>query len=392
MAVRQIKHKAVPFGLIQYDGDGIIEGFPAVFGNVDADGDVIVPGAFARTIKGGGRKAILGLDHQVPLGTTIELAEVGRNDLPREVLDAAPDATGGLWARGQVMLTPENIAHLDVIGRMTEGGNPPGMSFTYATIAERKAKGRYGREVNELVELALHEWGPDIRLKPRNAAARVTRAKAGDVAEGGADVDGIDEAAAKAIAGSYEDLRDAVADAIRVSGRFAGPSGQGGFYVDATYADRVVVCAYAPGQAEAHFAVPFGFVDGAVVLGEPVEVDLTTVVTAKAAERAADLEAEAALLAYINRAAVRLADARPAEAKAGAVLARVNLDDLDSAIEALTRIRARAVRDTGDATGQGTDADGAPTAKATADPTADLDALEWDLSILSAEVALLATK
>lgn len=387
MAVRQIKHKAVPFGLIQYDGDGIIEGFPAVFGNVDADGDVIVPGAFARTIKGGGRKAILGLDHQVPLGTTIELAEVGRNDLPREVLDAAPDATGGLWARGQVMLTPENIAHLDVIGRMTEGGNPPGMSFTYATIAERKAKGRYGREVNELVELALHEWGPDIRLKPRNAAARVTRAKAGDDA-----ADAIDDAAAKAVIGSYEDLRDEVVAAIRAAGLFRGTDGRGGVYGEATFADRVIVCTYGVGQEDGHYSVPFGYVDGAIVLGEPTEVDLATVVTAKAAERAADAEAEAALLAYINRAASRLADAAPADAKAGAVLARVNLDDLDNAIEALTRIRARAVRDTGDATGQGTDADGASFAKATDGPTADLDALAWDLSILSAEVALLAAK
>lgn len=393
MAVRQTKCKAAPFGLIQYDGDGIIEGFPAIFGNVDADGDVILPGAFTRTIKGAGRKAILGLDHQVPLGTTIELAEVGRNDLPRQILDAAPDATGGLWARGQVMLTPENIAHLDTIGRMTEAGNAPGMSFTYATIAERKAKSRFGREVNELVELALHEWGPDIRLRPRNAAARVTRAKAGDEAGGEPAPDAIDEAAAKAVAGSYEDLRDTVSDAIKASGRYTNATGTAGFYVDATFSDRVLICAYGATQSETHYSVPYGFVDGAVVLGEPTEVDLVTVVTAKAAAERDDAEAEAALLAYINRAATRLADARPAEAKAGAVLARVNLDDLDAAIDALTRIRARAVKDTGDATGQGTGGDESPSAKATADePTADLDALAWELSILSSEAALLAAK
>lgn len=379
MTERQVRRKATPFGLIQYDGDGIIEGFPAVFGTVDLDGDVIVPGAFARTIKGAGRKAILGLDHEHGLGTTLELAEVGRNDLPREILDAAPDATGGLWARGQVMLTPENIVHLETMGRMTDAGNPPGMSFTYATIAERKAKSRFGREVNELVELQLDEWGPDLRKRPRNPAARLTRAKAGDAP------DAIDDAAAKAVAGSYEDLRDEVVDAIRASGRFTTPGGQGGVYGEATYADRVIVCTYGPGQEEKHYAVPFGYVDGAVVLGEPVEVDLATVVTAKAA----DTDAEAALVAYINRAAARLASATPADAKAGAVLASVNLSDLDAAIEALQRIRARAVKDTGNAPGQGTDA-AASSAKATAAPPDDLASLEWDLSILSTEAALLA--
>lgn len=382
MADRQVKRKATPFGLIQYDGDGIIEGFPAIFGNVDADGDVIVPGAFARTIKGAGRKAILGLDHEHGLGTTLELAEVTRNDLPREIIAAAPDATGGLWARGQVMLTPENIVHLETMGRMTDAGNPPGMSFTYATIAERKAKSRFGREVNELVELQLDEWGPDLRKKPRNAAARLTRAKADDG-------DAIDEAAAKAVAGSYEDLRDEVAEAIRASGRFAGPSGQGGAFVDATFADRVIVCTYGPDQEGQHYSVPFGYIDGAVTLGEPVEVGLATVVTAKALEADALADAEAALIAYVNRAAARLASATPADAKAGAVLAQVNLADLDDAISALQRIRARAVKDTGDAPGQGTDAP-ASTAKATADSPDDTASLEWDLSLLSTEAALLA--
>lgn len=380
---RETKRKAAPFGLIGYEGDGIIEGFPAVFGNVDADGDVIVPGAFARTIKGAGRKAVLGLDHQIGLGTTLELVEVGRSDLPRAVLDAAPYATGGLWARGQVMLTPENIAHLETIQRAVDAGNAPGMSFTYATIAERKAKTRFGREVNELTELALHEWGPDIRLRPRNSAARVTGVKAAP-----ADDNAAADAAAKAIAGSYEDLRDAVSAAIAADGRWRTRDGAPGFYVEATFAESVIVCVWNSG-AEAHYSVPYGWLDGAVVLGEPVEVDVTTVVTAamRAGEMPEDA-AEAALLGYVRRAADRLA-----RAKAGAVLARVNLDDLDAAIDALQRIRSRAVKDdTGATTGEpGTDASASTAKAATAEePPADLDALSWDLSILEAEAALYA--
>lgn len=379
---RTVKSKAASFGLVNYDGDGIIEGFPAVFGNVDADGDVILPGAFATTIKQRGRKAILGLDHMHGLGTTLELAEVTRNDLPKEIIAAAPDATGGLWARGQVMLTPENIGHLDTMARMIDAGSPPGMSFTYATIAERKAKSRFGRDVNELVELRLDEWGPDIRKRPRNSAARMTSVKAGEP-----DADGSWPVEAKAVDGSYEDMRSYVTKALAADGRWSTPDGMRSFYVEATYPDAVIIEANgdATGKTRKYYSIPYGYVDGSIAFGDPTEVDLVTVTTATA--KASDDITEAALIAYINRAATRLAG--DSAAKAGAVLARVNLDDLDTALALLQAIRARAVKVTGQTPADGTDAPPS-TAKAADEPADLLDSLQWDIDILTTEAALLA--
>lgn len=380
--MRETFRKASPFGLIEYDGDGIIEGFPAVFGNVDADGDVVLPGSFARTIRERGRKAVLGLDHMHGLGTTLELVEVGRNDLPEAVLAAAPDATGGLYAKGQVMLTPPNIAHLETLRKALDEGVPVGMSFTYAVMSSRKARSRYGRDVNELVELRLDEWGPDLYASPRNAAARLTGAKAA-LPDTDDDIDAA-RALAKAIAGSFEAFRDDLAAAVRALPQFAGRDGNAGAYIEATYPDAVVVCQWAADGGNAYWRIPYATLDGAIELGEPVEVDVTTVITpaAKASET------EAALLAYVNEASARLAGAR---AKAGRVLSNVNLDDLDAAIDALRAIRARAVKDAADAAGKGDDEDqrdgaGPASAKATAIAAAD------DLDLLAIEIGLIQTR
>jgi len=364
--MRQTLTKALPFGLIDYDGDGVIEGYPAVFGNVDADGDVIVAGAFERTIRERGRKAVLGLDHEHGLGTTLELVEVGRSDLPAEILAAAPDATGGLYARGQVMLTPPNVAYLATMRKAIDDGVQVGMSFTYQTVVARKARGRYGRDVTELVELRLDEWGPALGKAPRNAAARLTGAKA---------TAGDGTTSAKAIAGSYEDQRDDILAAVRGLPAFAPRAdGMGATYIEAHYSDSVIVMQWADAGSLMYWRIPYGYVDGTVTLGEPTEVDVTTIVTVAAKA------GESALLAYVNGAAARM--------KAGATMSRINLEDLDAAITALQAIRVRAVPDTASAVADSTGYP--PAAKAAPEPAADVS--PFDLSWLGFEIELAQTR
>ena len=76
-----------------------VTGICAVFGNVDEGGDRLHAGAFAKTLKEAGRRAkhLWNHDWQNPPTAVIkELRELGREELPPEVLQIAPEATGGL--------------------------------------------------------------------------------------------------------------------------------------------------------------------------------------------------------------------------------------------------------------------------------------------------------
>lgn len=423
MADRPIQTKALPFGYVEYDGDGTIEGFAAVMGNVDSDNERIVNGAFKKTIAESRHKVLLGLDHSIPLGTTTELEEVSRGDLPAEILKAAPDATGGLWCKGQVMQTAENIPHLQRIRDASERGDGPLMSVTLRALQTKGAKTRHGKAITDLIECRLIEWGPQLRLKAINQAARVTRVKATD-----ADDDGIADGAIafgeaitdgnpaawsyatgvcddgslgvvypltlKAVAGSFEDRRGTVEAAMRVSNMFKPAAGSEYGYWDivGTYADAVVVCQSEPDGMK-YYRIPYSILDSDVTLGDRAEVKLSTVVTAKASEGNADvtLSDEIWALAVVRDVAITT--------KAGAVLSRANLTALDEAMAILTRIREAAAKGTDDEAATPTDAKAMPTAKAVDSTEGEaahvrtndvLRALEVDLSMLSTRARMLA--
>ena len=173
-----VEIKALPFEGIGFDEvDGIVEGIAAVTGNWDRVNECIEAGAFARTIAERKSKIPMGYDHEHAFGLTLDMAEISRADLPQRVRSAAPDATGGLWAKGQVVLTDENIRRLERTRERTLAGKPPGMSITYRVMRDQKARAPSGREGRLLGELALNEWGVQDRLYPVNTAAMVTEAK-----------------------------------------------------------------------------------------------------------------------------------------------------------------------------------------------------------------------
>ena len=93
-----MEHKSVPFSLKQGADallSGLVEGYAAVFGNVDDGNDLIDPGAFTKTIGENGARIKMGWQHQGPFGVTTYIAEVGRDSLPPAVLQRAPGAAGG---------------------------------------------------------------------------------------------------------------------------------------------------------------------------------------------------------------------------------------------------------------------------------------------------------
>src|SRR5438105_1436856 len=95
--------KALPFTNIKAASEGRTRaGIASVFGNIDDVNDRVMPGAFARTIAGGAKRARFLWNHSYqhpPVATITDLQELSRAELPQEVLEKAPDATGGLLVK-----------------------------------------------------------------------------------------------------------------------------------------------------------------------------------------------------------------------------------------------------------------------------------------------------
>ena len=92
---------------------GVVEAIVAVMGNIDHQGDIIIPGAFAKTIVERGSEVLVLDNHRTDsneaiLGKMLALREIGRGELPTAVTEKYPEATGGLLAKMQFLLqTPE---------------------------------------------------------------------------------------------------------------------------------------------------------------------------------------------------------------------------------------------------------------------------------------------
>lgn len=382
----QAETKTLPFDEISFDEmDGIIEGIAAVTGNVDRVGDRFVAGAFGKTIadhKSNFMKIPMALDHEVGFGVTLEMQEVGRSDLPAAVRSESPDATGGLYCKGQVVMMPDNVARLDALRERKSSGAAPGMSVTYWSIREQKSMVG-GKSVRDIGEAAIGEWGPTVRKTAINPLAYITGVKSMDTPTS-ADLK-------SEIAGSFEALRTAIDDAIREAGLFAGE--RMWTWIQATTPDHVIVNVSAQDEATRTYRVDYAQVSGQIILGAVTEVELQLTVAEKAT-------AEMGLLDFVNRTT--------AEMKAGKVLSQRNLEELDAAIAALTRIRAAAggtdtegFAGSGESTagseGKAGDAPASASARdgeaADAPPDGSVDGpITWNLNALDADLAILGTR
>lgn len=94
------EYKALSFTNIKSGASGRVRtGIAAVFGNIDSDGDRMMPGAFAKSITEGQKRVKHLWNHSwehPPIAAIKELREIGRDELPPEVLAKSPEATGGL--------------------------------------------------------------------------------------------------------------------------------------------------------------------------------------------------------------------------------------------------------------------------------------------------------
>src|SRR5947208_12507165 len=137
--------------------DGTVEGYASLFGEIDAARDMVMPGAFARTLKSRGLRRIPMLfqhDPAEPVGVWFELTEDVR----------------GLRARGK--LIPE-VARARELYALVNAGAVDGLSIGFRTV-----KGRIdpATRVRRIVDLEL--WEISIVTFPLLAGARVRAVKA----------------------------------------------------------------------------------------------------------------------------------------------------------------------------------------------------------------------
>lgn len=139
--------------------DQTLEGYASTFGNVDHGGDVVVKGAFTKTIANIKTNGIpLLADHMASttsvLGTIFDAKETDK----------------GLWIKARFSSAP---SAQDVRIKMVEG-HISKLSIGYETIAEKYAD-RQGKRVRELHELKL--WETSAVVFPMNPEAAVSRVK-----------------------------------------------------------------------------------------------------------------------------------------------------------------------------------------------------------------------
>lgn len=156
--------KVVPlftFNVEDGEAQGIVETVFAVFGNIDQGGDMMHPGSFTKTFQMRANRIRILDQHKTDsvmraLGRPLELKELSRNELPPEVLEEYPEATGGAYAKIQFLMnTPEGAGAFERIrtGAISE------WSFGYDAI-QKESETIGGRQVRHLREVKLYELGP----------------------------------------------------------------------------------------------------------------------------------------------------------------------------------------------------------------------------------------
>ncbi len=127
-----------------------IEGYASVFNETDLNGDVVAPGAFAKSLKKGARVAML-YQHaaEAPIGRWLSFREDAR----------------GLYVKGELLLASERARDVHAL---IDGGAIDGLSIGYQTARSvRTAQGR------RIVEADL--WEVSVVTFPMAQGARVTR-------------------------------------------------------------------------------------------------------------------------------------------------------------------------------------------------------------------------
>lgn len=157
-----MKHKSAPVQLAPDPEEGTFEAIVSVFGNKDYAGDIVMPGAFAKSLelwKSVGDPMPVYWSHRLDdptynVGEVTEAREFFAGDpaIPDWVNEHVKN-NGGLYIKGVIddFGLGTQVRHLLKTRRVRQ------WSYTYDVIRETKSK---DNQANELHEVFLHEVGP----------------------------------------------------------------------------------------------------------------------------------------------------------------------------------------------------------------------------------------
>ncbi len=175
------------------EAQGIVEHLIAIIGNRDQGGDRITPGAFTKTLVEHGLHVKVLDQHGADsvtriVGRPLALREIGLDELPPEVLQYAPDATGGLLAKTQYAL---DTARGHDVFHLIKGGFARESSIGYDPVQVEviEETGKDGKLVTTRLLKQIRLWEYSNVIFGMNRATTVLSAKA-------------DEGEAKAASGS----------------------------------------------------------------------------------------------------------------------------------------------------------------------------------------------
>lgn len=151
------ERKAAPHYIKAIEGR-TVTGLFSIFGNIDAYDDIVMPGAFAKTISERAGRILHFWSHNisaVPTAVVNGLREVGRDELPPEVLSRFPEATGGCEVTRTYLNTDEGNRVFEALN----GGAPLQMSFGFDPVTYDFAEvpTMPGYRVRRLTEVRLYE-------------------------------------------------------------------------------------------------------------------------------------------------------------------------------------------------------------------------------------------
>ena len=125
-------------GTIPIDAEGRFAGYASVFNRLDSGGDIVKPGAFARSLvrRSGRIRLLFQHDPKEPVGLWEELREDSH----------------GLFARGRLV---PGVPRADALRRLIERGALDGLSIGFRTVrASRQAGQRVLHEI-DLYEISI---------------------------------------------------------------------------------------------------------------------------------------------------------------------------------------------------------------------------------------------
>lgn len=150
---------------IAIDADGRFSGYASVFNRVDGGGDIVMVGAFAKSLRRRGERIRLLFQHdpKEPVGIWEQLAE---------------DAHG-LFVAGRLV---PGVARADGLKRLIENGALDGLSIGFRTVRAQREAGTGHRRLLEIdlfeISIVTFPMLEDARIAPSAVSTRTAIAAA----------------------------------------------------------------------------------------------------------------------------------------------------------------------------------------------------------------------